>query len=165
MIALQARYDNADGALSAYLPSIFRSASLVLLPARSGCLKVIKNVPVNSQRDKLLGIRNTPTLRREFRGFVVAVLNAASAASRELVVLRVLSAGILFRILQEMEGHRFSKSMRQLCFSSGGGLVSSGGGSDSARSALRSVAFSSFFRCFSSLLARAARARSARSLP
>jgi len=108
MIALQARYDNADGALSAYLPSIFRSASLVLLPARSGCLKVIKNVPVNSQRDKLLGIRNTPTLRREFRGFVVAVLNAASAASRELVVLRVRSAGILFRILKAMEGHRFS---------------------------------------------------------
>src|ERR1700719_1753743 len=29
-------------------------------------------------------------------GFVVAVLNAASAASREVVVLRVLSAGILF---------------------------------------------------------------------
>src|SRR4029450_6173786 len=28
-------------------------------------------------------------------GFVVAALNAASAASRELVVLRVLSAGIL----------------------------------------------------------------------
>ena len=29
-----------------------------VLPARSGFLKVIKNVPVNSQRDKLLGIRD-----------------------------------------------------------------------------------------------------------
>ena len=29
-------------------------------------------------------------------GFVVAALNAASAASREVVVLRVLSSGILF---------------------------------------------------------------------
>jgi hypothetical protein len=27
-----------------------------VLPARSGVLKVIKNVPVNSQREKLLGI-------------------------------------------------------------------------------------------------------------
>ena len=39
-----------------------------LLPARSGLLKVIKNVPVNSQRDKLLGVRNNRTLRRELRG-------------------------------------------------------------------------------------------------
>ena len=39
-----------------------------ILPARSGFLKVIKNVPVNSQRDKLLGIRDSRTLRREFRG-------------------------------------------------------------------------------------------------
>src|SRR5438094_7383879 len=38
-----------------------------VLPARSGFLKVIKNVPVNSQRDKLLGIRDSRTLRREFR--------------------------------------------------------------------------------------------------
>ena len=38
-----------------------------VLPARSGFLKVIKNVSVNSQRDKLLGIR-CRTLRREFRG-------------------------------------------------------------------------------------------------
>ena len=38
-----------------------------ILPARSGFLKVIKNVPVNSQRDKLLGIRDSRTLRREFR--------------------------------------------------------------------------------------------------
>jgi len=38
-----------------------------ILPARPGFLKVIKNVPVNSQRDKLLGIGDTPTLRREFR--------------------------------------------------------------------------------------------------
>ena len=29
-----------------------------VLPVRSGFLKVIKNVPVNSQRDKLLGIRD-----------------------------------------------------------------------------------------------------------
>jgi hypothetical protein len=34
-----------------------------LLPARSGFLKVIKNVPVNSQRDKFLGIRDTWTHR------------------------------------------------------------------------------------------------------
>ena len=39
-----------------------------VLPARSGFLKVIKNVPVNSQRDKLLGIRDSRTLRRQFRG-------------------------------------------------------------------------------------------------
>jgi hypothetical protein len=39
-----------------------------VLPARSGFLKVIKNVPVNSQRDKLLGIRDGRTFRREFRG-------------------------------------------------------------------------------------------------
>jgi hypothetical protein len=39
-----------------------------VLPTRSGILKVIKNVPVNSQGDKLLGIRNSRTLWREFRG-------------------------------------------------------------------------------------------------
>jgi hypothetical protein len=39
-----------------------------VLPARPGVLKVIKNVPVNSQRDKLLGIRDGWTLGREFRG-------------------------------------------------------------------------------------------------
>jgi hypothetical protein len=39
-----------------------------ILPARSGFLKVIKNVPVNSQRDKLLGVRDSRTLWREFRG-------------------------------------------------------------------------------------------------
>jgi hypothetical protein len=38
-----------------------------VLPARSGFLKVIKNIPINSQRDKLLGIRDGRTLRREFR--------------------------------------------------------------------------------------------------
>src|SRR5216117_3433541 len=38
-----------------------------VLPARSGFLKVIKNVPVNSQRDKLLGTRDSRTLRRDFR--------------------------------------------------------------------------------------------------
>jgi hypothetical protein len=38
------------------------------LPAQSSCLKVIKNVPVNSQRDKLLRIRDSRTFRREFRG-------------------------------------------------------------------------------------------------
>ena len=38
-----------------------------VLPARPGFLKVIKNVPVNSQRDKLLGIRDSRTLRRKFR--------------------------------------------------------------------------------------------------
>jgi hypothetical protein len=39
-----------------------------VLPARSGFLKVIKNIPVNSQRDKLLGIRDSRRFRREFRG-------------------------------------------------------------------------------------------------
>jgi hypothetical protein len=39
-----------------------------VLPARPNVLKVIKNVPVNSQRDKLLGIRDGRTLGREFRG-------------------------------------------------------------------------------------------------
>jgi hypothetical protein len=38
-----------------------------VLPARSAFLKVIENVPVNSQRDKLLGIRDSRTLRGEFR--------------------------------------------------------------------------------------------------
>src|SRR5580700_2749919 len=54
---------------------------------------------------------------------------------------------------------------RQLPVSSGGGLVSSGAGSISARRALRSAVFSSFLSCFSSLRVRAALARSARSLP
>jgi hypothetical protein len=39
-----------------------------VLPARPGVLKVIKNIPVNSQRDKLFGIRDGRTLGREFRG-------------------------------------------------------------------------------------------------
>jgi hypothetical protein len=39
-----------------------------VLPARPGVLKVIENVPVNSQRDKLLGIRDGRTLWREFCG-------------------------------------------------------------------------------------------------
>jgi hypothetical protein len=39
-----------------------------VLPTRPGGLKVIKNVSVNSQRDKLLGIRDGRTLEREFRG-------------------------------------------------------------------------------------------------
>jgi len=39
-----------------------------VLPTRPGVLKVIKNVSVNSQRDKLLGIRDGRTLRRKFRG-------------------------------------------------------------------------------------------------
>src|SRR5262245_46274251 len=39
-----------------------------VLPTRAGVLKVIKNVPVNSQRDKLLGIWDGRTLWREFRG-------------------------------------------------------------------------------------------------
>jgi hypothetical protein len=38
------------------------------LPARAGVLKVIKNVTVNSQRDKLLGIWDGRTLRRKFCG-------------------------------------------------------------------------------------------------
>src|SRR5262249_4155463 len=66
-----------------------------VLPTRPGVLKVIKNVPVNSQRDKLLGIGMVGRLGGSSAGFVVAPLNAASAASREGVVLRVLSAGIL----------------------------------------------------------------------
>jgi hypothetical protein len=44
-------------------------------------------------------------------------------------------------------------------------FVSSDGDSDSTRVPLRSAAFSSFLRCFSSILARATRARSAQSLP
>jgi hypothetical protein len=39
------------------------------LPARSGFLKVIKNIAVNSQRDQLLGTGDGRALRREFRGF------------------------------------------------------------------------------------------------
>ena len=57
------------------------------------------------------------------------------------------------------------RTVLQLCFSSSGGLVSSVGGSASARLALRNAVFSSLFRCFSSLRARAALARSARSRP
>ena len=37
-------------------------------PSRPTFLKVIKNVPVISQRDKLLGIRDTRALRSEFCG-------------------------------------------------------------------------------------------------
>ena len=51
-----------------------------------------------------------------------------------------------------VEWHRY----RIVCFSSGGASVAS-------RSALRSAAFSSFFLCFSSVRARAALCRSARS--
>src|SRR5215467_11304225 len=43
------------------------------------------------------------------------------------------------------------QTVLQLCFSSSGGLVSSVGGSASARLALRNAVFSSLFRCFSSL--------------
>src|SRR5215469_3224982 len=57
------------------------------------------------------------------------------------------------------------RTVLQLCFSSSGGLVSSVDGSASARLALRNAVFSSLFRCFSSLRARAALARSARSRP
>ena len=39
-----------------------------VLPARPGVLKVLKNVPVNSQRDKHLGIRDGRRLWREFCG-------------------------------------------------------------------------------------------------
>jgi len=39
-----------------------------VLPARSGLLEVIENVPVNSQRDKFLGIRDSRPCRGEFRG-------------------------------------------------------------------------------------------------
>jgi hypothetical protein len=45
-----------------------RVISTSVLPARPGLLKVIKNVPVNSQRDKLLGIRDGRTFRGEFGG-------------------------------------------------------------------------------------------------
>ena len=56
-------------AASSLLPN-YLSQRLIdpLLPARPGFLKVIENVPVNSQRDKLLGIRDRRTLRREFCG-------------------------------------------------------------------------------------------------
>jgi len=47
--------------LSNYLSQRFINP---VLPTRPGVLKVIKNVPVNSQRDKLLGIWDGRTLRR-----------------------------------------------------------------------------------------------------
>src|SRR5437588_6181512 len=51
------------------LPNYFSQCLIdPVLPARSGFLKVIKNVSVNSQRDKLLGIRDYRTLRRKFHG-------------------------------------------------------------------------------------------------
>jgi hypothetical protein len=39
-----------------------------VLPTRTGVLKVIKNVPVNSQRDQLLCIRDGRTLGRQLCG-------------------------------------------------------------------------------------------------
>jgi len=51
--------------LSNYLSQRFINP---VLPTRPGVLKVIKNVPVNSQRDKLLGIWDGRTLRGQFRG-------------------------------------------------------------------------------------------------
>ena len=51
--------------LSNYLSQRFINP---ILPTRPGVLKVIKNVPVNSQSDKLLGIWDGRTLRRQFRG-------------------------------------------------------------------------------------------------
>jgi hypothetical protein len=39
-----------------------------VLPAWSGFLKMVKNVPINSQRDKLLDIRDSRTFRREVCG-------------------------------------------------------------------------------------------------
>ena len=88
--------DARTPAVPIYFPITFRSASLILsCQPLSGLLKVIKNVPVNSQRDKLLGIRDSRRFGGSSAGFVVAALNAASAASREVVVLRVLSAGII----------------------------------------------------------------------
>src|SRR6516225_357962 len=66
-----------------------------VLPARPGVLKVIKNVPVNSQRDKLLGIRDGRTLGREFRGLRGCRFKRRFSRVREVVALRVLSAVIL----------------------------------------------------------------------
>ncbi len=68
-------------------------------------------------------------------------------------------------LLRAEAARRLMKFRRQLCFSSSGGLVPSVGGSASARWALRNAVFSSLFRFFSSLRARAALARSARSRP
>jgi len=51
--------------LSNYLSQRFIDS---VLPAQPGALKVIKNVPVNSQRDKILGIRDGRALWREFCG-------------------------------------------------------------------------------------------------
>src|ERR1700730_18325332 len=62
-----------------------------VLPARSG----VKNVPVDSQRDKLRVAFGTVDASGSSAGFVVAALNNASATSREVVVLRVLLADIL----------------------------------------------------------------------
>jgi hypothetical protein len=53
---------------AALLPNYLSQCLIdAVLPARPGFLKVIKNIPVNSQGDKLLGIRDSRTLWREFR--------------------------------------------------------------------------------------------------
>src|SRR6516162_1762191 len=57
-------------------------------------------------------------------GFVVAALNAASAASREVVVLRVLSAGILCPFARasllkcKLGSHTKTGDMSALCYDS-----------------------------------------------
>jgi hypothetical protein len=55
----------APDLLSNYLSQRFIDP---VLPARPGVLKVIKNVPVNSQRDKLLVTRDGRTLLGKFCG-------------------------------------------------------------------------------------------------
>ena len=67
---LLTRQRDLGAAVRPYLLPDYVSQRLIdpVLPARPGFLKVIENVPVNSQRDKFLGIRDRRTLRREFRG-------------------------------------------------------------------------------------------------
>jgi hypothetical protein len=73
--SLQGRLDSGADLLSNYLSQ--RCIDPVL-PPRPGVLKVMKNVTVNSQSDKLLGIRDGWTLRRESAGFVVCPLARTS---------------------------------------------------------------------------------------
>jgi hypothetical protein len=78
--------------LSNYLSQRFINP---VLPTRPGVLKVIKNVPSIRKETSSLAFGIVGCFGGSSAGFVVAALNAASATSREVVVLPVLSADIL----------------------------------------------------------------------
>jgi hypothetical protein len=65
-----------------------------VLPSRKTFLEVINNVPIDAQRNEFFGAWERGPLTGGSTGFLVAALNAASAVSSALLVLRFLSNGV-----------------------------------------------------------------------